>query len=141
LILDYVIDANILMGMLISGKSSYKTLLDYYNFILPDFALVEIDKYKATIYKKSKLSNYQLRTFAYQIFSKITFIPEFILTEEAKQKAVTLTSNIDIKDTAYVALALQLDLVLLSRDKPLVKGLKKKGFRKVQLFDEFLNSI
>ncbi len=96
---------------------------------------------KKTIQEKSRLSEDQIRTFSYHIFSKLTFLPEYVLTIDAKEKAFTLTTNIDIKDTAYVALALQLDLILLTRDKKLVKGLKKKGFRKVQLFDEFLDNI
>ncbi len=43
------------MSILISGKAIYKPLLNYYNFILPDFALVEIDKYKETIFEKTKM--------------------------------------------------------------------------------------
>ena len=43
---DFVIDANVLMSILISGKASYRPILTFHNFILPDFALVEIEKYK-----------------------------------------------------------------------------------------------
>ncbi len=50
---DYIIDANVLMSILISGKSIYKPLLNYYNFILPEFALVEIDKYNEIIFEKT----------------------------------------------------------------------------------------
>lgn len=39
---DFVIDANVLMSILISGKSSYKPILSYFHFKLPEFALVEV---------------------------------------------------------------------------------------------------
>ena len=138
---DYVIDANILVSMLISGKASYRYLVEHFNFILPDFSLIEIEKYKATILEKSRLKESQFNQFTYQLFSKLIFLPSLILTNEAKEKAFELTSSIDSKDMAYVSLSLQLDLILLTRDKQLVSGLKKKGFRKVMLFEDFLKSI
>ena len=36
------------------------------------------------------------------------------------------------------ALSISLDIPLLTRDKPLYTGLRKKGFRNVLLFNEFL---
>ena len=53
--MNFVIDANILMSMLISGKASYKPLLSYYDFILPDFVLIEIEKYKNVLKSKTKM--------------------------------------------------------------------------------------
>lgn len=53
--IDYVIDANILISILISCKTSYKPLLTYYNFILPDFVMVEIEKYKSILRVKTKM--------------------------------------------------------------------------------------
>ena len=48
----YVIDANVLMGALISGKSVYKTVFGTFDLIMPDFGLVEIEKYRQTIFSK-----------------------------------------------------------------------------------------
>ncbi|TAE59694.1 MAG: DNA-binding protein, partial [Bacteroidetes bacterium] len=42
--IDFVIDANVLMSILISGKGGYRPILSFHNFILPEFALVEIEK-------------------------------------------------------------------------------------------------
>jgi hypothetical protein len=42
---DFVIDANVLMSILISGKAGYRPILTFNNFILPDFALIEVEKY------------------------------------------------------------------------------------------------
>lgn len=41
---DFVIDANVLMSILISGKAGYRPILTFNNFILPDFALIEVEK-------------------------------------------------------------------------------------------------
>jgi predicted nucleic acid-binding protein len=52
--IDFVIDANFLMSILISGKASYKTILSFNNFILPDFVFIEIEKYKKFLLKRQK---------------------------------------------------------------------------------------
>lgn len=46
-----------------------------------------------------------------------------------------------MKDISYVSLAMQLDLLLLTRDNPLHEGLRKQGFKKVMLFDDFLRIL
>ena len=138
---DFVIDANILMSILISGKSSYKPLLSYYNFILPDFVLLEIDKYQDVLKKRTKLNEDEFLQWTYFVFSKISILPQYVLSSFSIEKSVTLLKKIDLKDTTYVALAMQLDLPLITRDKPLYEGLRKQGFKKVILYEDFLKSI
>ncbi len=137
---DFVIDANVLMGILISGKASYRQVLRFYNFVLPDFALIEVDKYRNVILDKTKKSDDELIAWTTFVFANLNILPQYILKRESIEKANRLLANIDMKDTSYVALALQLDLVLLTRDIPLYKGLKKLGFRKVMLFEDFLRA-
>lgn len=138
---DFVIDANILMSILISGKASYKPLLTYYNFILPAFVLVEIDMYKHIVKNKTKMQGEEFLQWTYFVFSQVTILPQYALSEESLEKSKKLLDKIDLKDTTYVALAMQLDLPLLTRDKPLYEGLKKQGFRKIILFDDFLRTL
>lgn len=64
-----------------------------------------------------------------------------MISDEAIVKALELTKDVDVMDLSYVALAIELDCVLLTRDIKLIKGIQKKGFRKVMNFEEFLNSI
>lgn len=103
---DFVIDANILMSMLISGKASYRPILAYYNFILPDFALVELDKYKIILQSKTRMNKEEFLKWNYFIFSQITILPKYILDTECLGKTKLLLEDIDIKDIAYVALAM-----------------------------------
>jgi len=87
------------------------------------------------------MQNDELLRWSYFVFSKLTILPRYTLSQESIDKSVKLLENIDLKDTAYVALAMQLDLILLTRDKPLYEGLRKQGFRKVILFEDFLEKI
>ncbi len=134
---DFIMDANVL----ISGKASYRPILQRFHFIMPDFALAEVDKYKSVIFTKTKMQEDELRRWTHFVFSNITMLPYYIFTIESLDKANKLLQNIDLKDTSYVALGMQLDLVLLTRDKPLLTGLKKQGYRKVMAFEDFLDSI
>ncbi len=139
--LDYIIDANVLMSILISEKAFYKPLLNYYNFILHEFTLVEIDKYKEVIFEKTKMQKNELINFSYSVFSEITILPNYIMDKFVIEKAVELTKSVDIKDVNYIALSMQLDLILLTRDKKLITGVNKKKFNKIMLFDDFLQEI
>ena len=138
---DFVIDANILISILISGKASYRPLLSYYNFILPEFVLIEVEKYKQTLQTKSKLHDEDFMQWTYFVFSEITILPQYALSEKCLHKSKLLLEKIDLKDVTYVGLAMQLALPLLTRDKHLYEGLRRQGFRKVILFEDFLRTI
>ncbi len=138
---NYVIDANILMSMLISGNASYKPILEFYDFYLPEFVLVEVEKYKSQLLLRTKMNEDEFFKWSILVFSKITVLPNYILSPESLEKSNLLLNDIDIKDTAYLALSIQLDLPFLTRDKPLATGLRKKGFRRVIMFDDFLRNI
>ncbi len=75
------------------------------------------------------------------VFSQFTILPQYVLSQKSLEKSENLLEKVDVKDIAYVALAMQLDLPLLTRDKPLYLGLQKQKFKKVILFDEFLAMI
>lgn len=62
---DAVVDANVLMSMLISGKAIYKTLLSDYTFFSSDFAFIEIEKYQRIIRQKSRLETDSFQRFSY----------------------------------------------------------------------------
>ena len=98
----FVIDANILMSILISGKASHKPLLNHYNFIAPEFVLVEIEKYSTTILQKTKMKDDTFWAWSLYVFSQVTILPNYLLSKESLQKSNQLLQNIDLKDTSYV---------------------------------------
>ena len=138
---DFVIDANVLMSLLISGKSSYRPFLTYYNFIVPEFVLVELEKYNDVLKSRTKMQQFEFVQWTYFVFSQLTILPQYVLSHESLEKSKTLLNKLDLKDMTYVALAIQLDLPLLTRDNPLYEGLKKQKFRKIILFEDFLKTL
>lgn len=64
-------------------------------------------------------------------FQEYTLINEEIIPCQIFQKAQSLCSDVDEKDTPFVAMSLFLDAPLITGDKKLIKGLKEKGFEKI----------
>ncbi|AQG82180.1 PIN domain-containing protein [Spirosoma montaniterrae] len=138
--MSYIIDANVLMGALISGKSFYKTVFQQLNPLLPQFALTEIEKYSETIINKSKLKDDELKRFTIAIFQPLTILPTYYLSDYALRESTRLIGETDPKDVAYLALAIQLNGVLLTRDQPIYREARSRGFRRIMLFDDFLRT-
>ena len=84
------------------------------------------------------MQEYEFFQWSYFVFSELTVLPNYILSTESLEKSEKLLDKIDLKDVSYVALAMQLDLTLLTRDKPLYEGLKKQKFKKIMLYEDFL---
>ncbi len=139
--LDFVIDANVLISFLISGKASHRNILRSFQFLAPEFILSEVKQYEQEIFTKTKQSEAQLRTYTLGVFGELTILPDYFTELENLLLASQMLEKIDPKDIHYLALSLQLKLVLLTRDKPLYKGLRKQGYRKVMLFEDFLKGI
>lgn len=139
--MDYVVDANVLISMLITGKASYYTLTKFFRFYTPTYALHELDEYQSVIFEKSRLQADEIRSFAQRLFPHLRIIPSLAIDPDNQQRAEKLTQNVDPKDQAYIALTLQTNAVLLSRDKVLVGGVRKNGFRQAVMFDQFLREL
>jgi predicted nucleic acid-binding protein len=78
---DFIIDANILMSILISGKASYRPILNYYRFIVPNFVFLEIEKYSSVIVEKIKLNEEKFKQRSYFVFFQIRTFPRYVLSE------------------------------------------------------------
>ncbi len=136
---EFIIDANVLFSCLISGKEFYLRLLADNRLFTADFALEEIQIYQERILTRSKLSPEQLSRFVLDVFSRLTIVPNLLVTTQSYYQAFLLCRDIDPKDTPYVALYLQLNIPLLTRDKPLAQGLRKQGFTNIVILDELLS--
>lgn len=137
----YILDANILLSGLLSQKKIYEILTQRNKIYVPEFGYTELGIYSHLILKRSKLEFPKLKAFTLRFVSGITVVPEFVYSGASTQSAMQLCADIDLKDTAYVALTIELDSTLLTRDKPLHDGLKKKEFTRVILFDEFVHRL
>jgi predicted nucleic acid-binding protein len=124
----FVVDANILFSAVIRQKGLYEELIDHYIFYSPDFALLELQKYKQTILKKTKTDPAKLREFTIRLFQGLVILPDFVISDESMAIEMELCEDIDPKDALYVALNEELQTVFLTRDKILYDGLQAKGY-------------
>ncbi|MCU0392072.1 MAG: PIN domain-containing protein [Thermoflexibacter sp.] len=137
----YILDANIIFTALISGKPLYLNFVANNQCFTTDFAFVEIEKYKEIIMKKSKIKLTDLQKFTKLLFEYITVIPSLYITEENQLQAIAIGKNIDEKDTPYIALALEMEIPLITQDKKLYNGLQKINFEYVILWEDLLNNL
>jgi predicted nucleic acid-binding protein len=101
------------------------------SFYSCDYMRLEINKHWDKLIKISKFTDKQLQESLFRLFTKIHFINEEQISEKIWMKAETLTSDIDIDDTDFVALTNYLKGILWTGDKELYSGLKNKGYKKV----------
>ena len=80
----YVIDANILFSAFISGKELYTLLFSEYTIYLPDFAFLELEKYKQRIIKKTKLTEHEFQEFVLRLLKDVTVIPNLLLSQASQ---------------------------------------------------------
>ena len=137
----YVIDANVLFSAFISGKSVYRLLFSEHTIYLPDFAFLEIEKYKQRILKKTKLSEQEFQEFVLKLLTNVTVIPNLLISQRSLKNAYELCKGIDEKDTVYIAVALEFDVILITSDKTLFAGLKERGFTQVILLKDLINTL
>ena len=137
----YVIDSNILFGAIISSRRIYFEIIKNFDLYAPDFVLKEIEKYEEFLHKRTKLPKKELNSFLINLFKGITILPAIILDRKSKQRAMELCRDIDEKDAPYIALAIELDIPFITNDKKLYKGLKKKGFSRIHLFEDILTNF
>jgi predicted nucleic acid-binding protein len=138
---QYVTDANVIFSSLISGREEYLKAFTEHKFYLPDFALFEIQIYQSEILKKTKLSQEQLKEFTLSLFGSLVVVPNVLISNRNYLQAFQLCKDIDEKDIAYVALALELGINLLTKDNELITGLRAKGFTQVISLEEFFDGL
>lgn len=131
-----IVDTNILFSSLRAKNSKLRQILDRQDcqFFTPNFLMVEIFKHKERILQKSKATEDEVYEILYKALHKITFINEETISLGNFIEAYKLCGNIDEKDTPFVALTMELEGELWTKDNVLKRGLIKKGFD--SFFDE-----
>jgi predicted nucleic acid-binding protein len=135
---EYVIDANVLFGAFISGKDVYRLLFSGHTIYLPDFAFIEIEKYKQRILKKTKLDERLFQEFVLKLLRDVTVIPGLVISQASFEEGYRLCKGIDEKDTVYVAASFQLEATLITSDKALHSGLQERGYSRVALLGDVM---
>jgi predicted nucleic acid-binding protein len=130
-----IVDTNIIISACLNKQSDLFNLLKSsdrkINFVLPEYALEEINNHKVRVCYKSKVD---LNLFNENLFDLIRFMNLLSykeLNKEIIEKANELTEDIDKKDTIFVAFSLALDSLLWSSDLKLYKALRRKSFNNI----------
>jgi len=106
----FIIDVNILFSGVLSQNELYKNLFSSFKFYTPDFALIELNKYRELILKKTLLKSATLKEFTLYVFSEIVVVPNYVISQDSYNKAKQLCISIDQKDVAYVGLSIEFKL-------------------------------
>ncbi len=132
MIRSVVVDTNLVFSALIPRASKIREILFESNLVFysPNFLISEIFKHKEKLLKGSKLNESQFYLYLNGIIERIQFIPIEVISTRSRQRAYDLCKDIDIKDIAFVALSIELDIPFWTGDKKLKQGLIKKGFKK-----------
>jgi len=125
-----VIDTNLIFSALIPKASKIRDILFESNriFYSPNFLIAEIYKRKEKLIKSSKLDESEFYLFLNGVIERIKFVPNDFIGIESRQKAYDLCKDVDVKDTPFIALSIELNVPIWTGDKKLKEGLKSKGF-------------
>jgi predicted nucleic acid-binding protein len=139
-VLKIVVDTNILFSALLSKKGKIRDIIvcENFTFFSCNFSIAELISLSDKLIKNLKIKKEEWQWFAYQVLKHINFVNEIFISSNSLENAVKLCKDIDIKDTLFVALSLDLESYLWTGDKKLAEGLKSKGFNKVLMTDDLL---
>lgn len=125
-----VIDTNIIVSALISKNQ--KILQDIFNpqmtLVSPKFVIVELFKHSPKIQQATKLTKDDVLELLSNIINQIKFYDEDLISIGSWSESFRLCRGIDEKDTPYIALALELNAKIWTKDEVLKAGLSKRGF-------------
>jgi predicted nucleic acid-binding protein len=132
-----VIDTNLLFSFLHKNQAKsakYFFLTDEVVFCTPNTFVVESFIHKETILKKTKVSEEHLYRSLGLFSEKIYFINESTISVQNFIDAFHLCKDVDVKDITFIALSLEFNAPLWTRDTILKQHLVSKGF--TNFFDE-----
>ncbi|GAB3972848.1 hypothetical protein GCM10028806_25590 [Spirosoma terrae] len=127
---NVVIDHNILFSAIYTKSSHTRQQLlnSPFNFYTPNYLIVELFKHRQRIVEKSKATELEVLSYLNQVIQKVHFFNEELISLENFFTAYHLCKDIDENDTAYIALTLELNGELWTRDEVLKTGLRSRGF-------------
>ena len=137
--MELVVDTNILYTYFWKDSFTKKIILSQdIKLHAPEFSLIEINKYKADIIKKTKISEKEFENSKIDIAISVNFMPEDKYSAFLKK---SLEISPDSDDIDFFSLCLKLNLPLWSNDSRLKKQNKVPVFSTKDLFDKFFEIV
>jgi len=130
-----VVDSNIVFSAILNTKTKIGQLFingsQFFDFYTVGLLKEEIIEHKSKILDLTGFSEEKFNEIFQLISIRIRFVDDILLSEKDIAKAVDLVSGIDTDDAMFVALNNHLLANLWTGDKRLIKGLKKKGYKRI----------
>ncbi len=101
---------------------------DVVEFFAPKSIIVEIFEHKERIIAKSKVSPVEVYEFLDDVIQRISFVSNEFISLAHYTEAHRLCKDVDEDDTPFLALALELNARLWSKDDVLKTHLTSLGF-------------
>lgn len=129
-----IVDTNIMFSALLGKSKIIRDILFSSENVKPyscKYSIVELFKHKDKLIKNSALEEEEILEIFYYLLKRVEFYNEDSISDESLREAYALCNDIDEKDLLFVALTIELDGLLWTGDKELLKGLKRKGFEQI----------
>jgi predicted nucleic acid-binding protein len=133
-----VLDVNLVFSALLGEGDSFdifaaNVFFNKFEFIAPEFFLVELEKHKKEFLERSEFSEEGFNEVLDIIIKQINFIPFGEFSDFEKESAKILSSH--LKDVPYLALALKYNCFISSGDKILKKIIPDKVLNPKEMLD------
>ncbi len=140
-----VIDANIILSAILNPFGIIPKIIitgsNKSEFVLPSFALEEIRIHKRKICRQVGIGTAEFDLLLEQLLNYLLVVSSDEIRPDSITAAENLTAAIDVKDTIYVALTIELDALLWTGDKKLYNGLRRKKFNAVISTQELKHTL
>ena len=125
-----IVDTNIILSYLHTQNPKILSIIDDDDtqIYTPNYLIYEFIKHQPRIMAKSKLDNAEYAELIGFLLSRLYFINIRDIDFVNISHALRLCSDVDENDTMFIALALQLNCPLWTRDAVLQLGLRERGF-------------
>lgn len=132
-----VIDTNLIFAAVHPNQGRASKLFFFsedHLFLAPNSLVFELIVHKEALMAQTKAPDERVYRLLEKVVARLFFVNESTISVENFIEAHHLCKDVDENDTPYVALTLQLDADLWTRDEQLKTGLRAKGFSR--FFDE-----
>lgn len=137
-----VVDTNIAFSAMLNTDSRIAQILlqprNNLTFYSTQQLLLELEEHRDKIQKISRYTDDEFLRIKALVTNRIRFINIRLVSKRSFALAETLTSDIDIDDTEFVALTEHMKGKLWSGDKALEIGLKRKGWNRIISTNELI---
>lgn len=125
-----VVDTNLVISALISGNEEiFRTLSSpETTFVTTKILVVELFEHAPRIQEKTRLSRVNLLDLLNIILGHIDFLDDGLISGGSWVEAARLCRDVDMDDIAFVALTLEMEGRLWTRDNRLRTHLVRNGF-------------